>query len=210
MSTRYDPITGTVVTTPDSSSQNSNGSGGSGQSSTSSGPLNVASGGTGLSSVASNAVLMGNGTGLLKAYQLDCPDNSITLTVDDADAEYKIQANFPSTLTNYVYYSNTSSNAIYNGTFLVVDKDATSNTSLIEAYYNPAVHNSCITIIGDGTHNWKVISPYSNTSFMVGNVSSTASSGYLASTDPSDAIQLVAINYNLWSVQVLSGNINVE
>lgn len=171
----------------------------------------VASGGTGLKTVASNAVLLGNGTGAFKAYQLDCPDSSIILTVDDADSEYKIQANFPTTLTNYVYYSSASSAQFANGTFLICDKDATSNQNEIVASYNPAIHNPVLTIIGDGTHNWKVRTPYSNTVFMVGSISSTAGSGgFIASMNPSDAIQLVAINQNLWAVQVLEGNVSVN
>lgn len=203
------PTTGDLVYTPGNTNQGSSSS--SGSASSSSNPLVVSSGGTGLNTVSSNAILMGNGTGAFKAYQLDCPDTSITLTVDDADSEYKIQANFPTTLTNYVYYSSASSAQFANGTFLICDKDATSNQNEIVASYNPAIHNPVLTIIGDGTHNWKVRSPYSNTVFMVGSISSTAGSGgFIASMNPSDAIQLVAVNQNLWMVQVLEGNVSVN
>lgn len=198
------PITGDLVYTPgNAGSGSSKGSG--------SGPLKVAGGGTGLTTVAENALLLGNGTDDFKAYQLDCPDNSIALTVDDANAEYKIQANFPSSIATYAYYSNTSSQRVHNGTFLICDKDATSNQTIVMADYNPVIHNPVITIIGDGTHNWRVSTPYSNTKFIVGsNQTTPGSSGYIASMTPTDCIQLVYIDTTTWAVQVLEGNVLIS
>lgn len=169
----------------------------------------VATGSTGATSFTAGAFLVGNGTSPIQSYTFAAPsNNSITFSENSTANTFTLSANG---LTQFVLYSTeTAGTAVVNGTHLIIDTDATGSNA-IPYTYNSAMPNRRIEISGDGVHNWKLTQTLSGQTCAVGNVSTTAgTAGYIASTAPSDAIELIAISATSWVGHIKQGNLSIN
>lgn len=171
----------------------------------------VGNGATGNTSFTAGTFLLGNGTSPLLAYSFAAPsDNSVIYSTNATAKTFSFQAKAPG-LTQFALYSaQTAGTAVQNGTHLIIDTDATGSNAIPFTYLssNP---NRRIEISGDGVHNWKLTQTVSGQQCYVGNVQTTSgTSGYIASTSPSDSIELIAISATAWVAHIKQGNVTVN
>lgn len=171
----------------------------------------VATGSTGATSFTAGSFVVGNGTNPLQSYTFAAPsDGSVSFSSNSANNTFTFKATPPGLTQFALYSSQTAGTAVQNGMHLIIDVDATGSNAIPYSYLssNP---NRVIRVTGDGLHNWKLTQGTSGQQCYVGNVQTTAgTAGYIASTSPSDAIELVAISATAWVGHVVQGNVSVN
>lgn len=171
----------------------------------------VATGSTGATSFTAGSFVIGNGTSPLQSYSFAAPsDGSVIYSANSSASTFTLTAKPPGLTTFTLYSTETAGTAVSNGTHLIIDTDATGSNA-IPYTYSSTIPNRRIEISGDGVHNWKLTQTVSGQTCAVGNVSTTAgTAGYIASTAPSDAIELIAISATNWVAHVKQGNVSVN